>query len=69
MGKQLSFYGRQEVCSNTLELSAGELQELQEKDDSLVKIWEAADGHANSAGVGFFKQEGLVYRRWTPLGW
>ena len=27
-----------------------------------------ADGHANTAGVGFFKREGLVYWRWIPPG-
>ena len=68
VGQQNPPTGDKRSVADTLELSAGELQDLQEKDDTLSKIREAADGHANSAGVGFFKQEGLVYRRWTPPG-
>ena len=68
IGQQNPPTGDKRSVADTLELSAGELQDLQEKDDTLSKIREAADGHANSAGVGFFKQEGLVYRRWTPPG-
>lgn len=68
MGKQDPSTGDKKSVANTLELSPGELRELQEKDDTLTKIREAADGHANSAGVGFFNRDGLVYRRWTPPG-
>ena len=64
--------GKQDSSENwkprvdALELSADQLKKLQEKDDTLSKIREAADGHPNSAGIGFFKQDGLVYRKWTP---
>ena len=33
-----------------------------------MKIREAADGQPNSAGIGFFCREGLLYRRWIPPG-
>ena len=49
-----------------LELSADELQRLQETDSSLAKAFEAADSRGIVAGVGFFKRGGLLYRRWTP---
>ena len=55
MGQQNPPTGDKRSVADTLELSAGELPDLQEKDDTLSKIREAADGHANSAGVGFFK--------------
>ena len=68
MGKQDSPHEDREQRIDALELSADELMDLKEKDDTLSKIREAADGHPNSAGVGFFKRDGLVYRKWTPPG-
>ena len=56
------------VSRHPLEISAAVLKELQEKDASLAKIRKAADGHPNSAGIGFFHREGLLHRRWTPPG-
>ena len=41
---------------DALELSADKLKELQEKDDTLSKIREAAEGNPNSAGVGFLSE-------------
>ena len=68
MGEKDSPTEGKKSVAGALDLSAGELRELQEKDDTLVKVREAAEGRANSAGVGFFKRDGLVYRRWTPPG-
>ena len=68
MGKQDPSTRGKKSVADTLDLSAEELRELQGKDDTLAKIREAAGGHANSAGVGFFKRDGLVYPRWTPPG-
>ena len=51
-----------------LELSAAQLMELQREDDTLAAVREAAEGHPCSAGVGFFKRDGLIYRKWTPPG-
>ena len=45
-----------------------EIQELQENDETLEVIRRAADGESNSAGIGFFKRKGLIYRCWTPPG-
>ena len=52
---------------HALELSAGELKTLQDADTSLDMPKKAADGHPNSAGAGFMKNE-LLYRRWNPPG-
>ena len=53
----------------TVELSAEELKELQEKDDTLAVLRKVADGQSSTmAGPGFFRREGLLYRRWTPPG-
>ena len=53
---------------HSLEVSAEELRALQEKDLTLSKVREAADGHPCSAGTGFFRRGGLLYRKWTPPG-
>ena len=34
----------------------------------LEAVRRAADGHPCSAGVGFFRRDGLLYRLWTPPG-
>ena len=57
-----------EVSKHPLEISAAALKELQDRDRSLARIREAADGQPNSAGVGFFQRKGLLYRKWTPPG-
>ena len=45
--------GEEELNKHSLDLSAEKLQALQEKDATLAKVREAADGHPRSAGVGF----------------
>ena len=51
----------------TVELSAEKLRELQEKDDILAVLRKVADGQSSTmAGPGFFRRDGLFYRRWTP---
>ena len=57
--------GGQDGC---LDMTSDELRDLQEKDDTLAAVRRAAIGEACSAGVGFFKQDGLLYRKWTPPG-
>ena len=52
--------------NHPLDISAEDLKVLQETDSSLESIRKAADGHASTAGVGFFRREGLLYRRWVP---
>ena len=42
--------------------------ELQIDDDTLTAVRQAADGHPCTAGIGFFKQDGLIHRRWVPPG-
>ena len=53
----------------TLELSAEELRKLQEGDDTLAVLRKVADGQSSTiAGPGFFRRDGLLYRRWMPPG-
>ena len=49
-------------------LGKDELKKQQDTDKTLAGVREAADGQPSTAGVGFFRKEGLVYRRWTPPG-
>ena len=51
-----------------LEIAADELKTLQAADTTLNAMREAADGHLCSAGIGFFRRDGLLFRRWTPPG-
>ncbi|XP_064386055.1 uncharacterized protein LOC135334708 [Halichondria panicea] len=46
---------------------AEEFQKLQQEDVTLESIRKAADNPALTGG-GFFKKNGLVYRRWLPKG-
>ena len=41
---------------------------LQDEDPTLSAIQKATSGDVSIAGVGFFKEGGLLYRRWTPPG-
>lgn len=56
------------VTPHALDISGEELQRLQKADESLASIHKAADGECSTAGVGFFRRGGLLYRRWEPPG-
>ena len=49
-------------------VGAEELQKCQEEDEMLTTVRQAADGETNTAGGGFFRKNGTIYRRWTPPG-
>ena len=49
-----------------LEVTSEELWSLQEGDGTLEAVRKAASGEACSGGIGFFKRDGLLFRRWTP---
>ena len=53
---------------HSLDMSAEGLKQLQDEDETLTRVKEAANGHPNTAGVGFFKRDGLIYRKWIPPG-
>lgn len=53
---------------HSLDLTAQDFQWLQEEDSSLEAVRAAADGGVSTAGQGFFKRDGLMYRQWTPPG-
>ena len=56
------------LASHPLEIAADELKTLQAADTTLNAVRGAADGHPCSAGIGFFRRDGLLFRRWTPPG-
>jgi len=53
---------------HALEVTSGELADMQEADETLVAVNKAAEGTPSTAGGGFFKRGGVVYRWWTPPG-
>ncbi len=53
---------------HSLELPTEEMRTLQKQDGTLQEVQKAADGQSSSAGIGFFRRNGLLYRRWTPPG-
>ena len=54
--------------TSPMEISSEELRTLQENDETLEAARRAADGEVNAAGEGFFRRDGLLYRRWSPQG-
>ena len=51
-----------------LNFTSAEMKRQQAKDPTSAVIRTAAEGGASTASVGFFKRDGLLYRRWTPPG-
>ena len=41
---------------------------MQATSNSLEAVRKAAQGEVGTAGGGFFKRDGIIYRRWTPPG-
>lgn len=57
-----------ESTPDILDITADELREIQDRHPTLMKVREVADGKLSTAGVGFFKREGIIYRKWIPPG-
>jgi len=57
---------RQGGKGDPLEVTAEELWSLQEGDGTLEAVRKAASGEACLGGIGFFKRDGHLFRRWTP---
>ena len=54
--------------ADPLDLSAAELKELQQTDDSLNAVRHAAMGQPSTvAETGFLERDGLLFRRWKPV--
>ena len=53
-------------CDNVLHINRDTLKTLQDTDNSLKDVREAADLHPADKGVGFYGKEGLLYRWWGP---
>ena len=51
-----------------LDLTIEELQELQQADETLAEVRKAAKGGTSRAGIGFYYQDGVIYRSWVPRG-
>ena len=58
---------RGETADPVLGITSGELMELQERDESLAKARELAEGKSAEVAEGYFKRDGLLVRRWAPL--
>ena len=58
----------EQIAKHALDVSAEEMRTLQSTDTTLDAVREAAEGKCYSAGVGFFKRDGLLYRKWTLPG-
>ena len=52
----------QGAAVHSLDLTAQDFQRLQEEDSLLEAVRVAADGGVSTAGQGFFKRDGLIYR-------
>ena len=50
-----------------LNLSGAELQKLQRADHTLAGAWEAVS-EGVASGNGFYEEDGLLHRQWTPRG-
>ena len=53
---------------HVLDISASELIKLQDQGETLAKVRDSAEGKPSTAGVGLFRQDSLIFRRWTPPG-
>ena len=55
-------------CDNVLHIPVNRdtLTTLQDTDNSLKGVHEAADLHLADKGVGFYRKEGLLYQCWGP---
>ena len=51
-----------------LDLSSEEMKKLQWEDPTLKEICKAVRQHPSTAGVGFYEENGVLYRRWIPPG-
>ena len=51
-----------------LDLTIEELQGLQQADETLAEVREAGKGGTSRAGIGFYYQDGVIYRSWVPRG-
>lgn len=54
--------------SHPLDISAEQMRTLQATDTTLEAVRRAADGQPCSAGIGFFRRDGLLYCLWIPPG-
>jgi transposase InsO family protein len=64
--KERQQFRREHASSHALEMTANEMAKLQEDDPSLEAVRRAASGEPNTAGSGFFYQDGLLFRKWRP---
>ena len=58
-----------QVEKGPLDMAAPELQVLQEKDPTLQEARNAAEHSSGKNKTGFFKRNGILYRRWIPDGY
>ena len=57
--------GNQSTKHTAFDVGANEMRILQTTNPTLDAIREVAEGKRSTAGVGFFKRDGLLYRKQT----
>ena len=55
-------------CGLGLPVSGEELKTLQKQDETLAEAWRAAEKSPKTNETGYFKEDGVLYRRWVPTG-
>ena len=55
-------------CGLGLPVSGEELKTLQKQDKTLAEAWRAAEKSPEQNETGYFKEDGVLYRRWVPTG-
>ena len=56
------------VACHDLDITPDQLKALQDTDPTLKAPRKAANKNPSTAGVGFFRKDGLIYRRWVAQG-
>lgn len=59
---------REETQYRELNISVEGMKTLQENDPTLKEVRRSVEAQESKYGVGFFKKDGLLYRRWIPKG-
>ena len=58
---------KSEIQKHELDITTDELKNLRALDPTLGEIRSVVKVHESTEGVGFFYQDGLLYKRWIPL--
>ena len=57
-----------QVVDSDSPVSGEELKTLQKQDKTLAEAWRATEKSPEQNETGYFKEDGVLYRRWVPTG-